>query len=204
MITVDTTNGRVIYNPHFYAQQHFSHFVQVGAKAVNFTTNGLSNLTSAAFKNPNGDIILVTGNANSSATPITVKVGNEMYKATLPANSFTTLQIVTTSTMVQKEKEFKKGIMSALNNARISNSVLSFSLPAQMGAQEMNLTLTDLQGRSVWTGRRAGNALLGSQQAFAIRTERGNLPSGTYFLTAKIKNGAGVVTTVESKVASIN
>ena len=49
MVTVDTTNGKITYNPHFYAQKHFSHYVQVGAKAVNFTTTGISNLTSAAF-----------------------------------------------------------------------------------------------------------------------------------------------------------
>ena len=203
MITVDTTNGKVTYNPYFYAQKHLSHYVQVGAKAVNFTTNGISNLTSAAFLNPNGDIILVMNSTNTAAVALTVKVGTEMYKATLPANSFTTIRIATT-TAVQCPIQLKNDAVFALSNMSIRNSTLFFSLPAGVNAREANLTLADLHGRIVWTARRAGSALQGSRQTFTIRSESGNLRSGSYLLTARIKNEAGAVTTVEGKVATVN
>jgi hypothetical protein len=73
-----------------------------------------------------------------------------------------------------------------------------------MNAMEANLTLSDIQGRTVWTGHRTGSALRGGQQSFAIGTAHGALPSGTYLLSAKIKNVAGAVVAVERKVSTVN
>ena len=66
--------------------KHFGYYVKPGAKAVKYTVNGTSPAKAVAFTNPNGDVILVIGNTNASAFALTVKVGNEMWKATLPPN----------------------------------------------------------------------------------------------------------------------
>ena len=68
----------------------------------------------------------------------------------------------------------------------------------------MNITLRDLQGRTVWTGHRGGNAILGGQQTFMLRREQGGLLSGTYLLTVRIKNSAGTISTVENKVKAVD
>jgi len=203
MVNINSTTGKVTYNPYFYAAKHFSHYVKVGAKAIKFTTNGLSNLVSAAFKNPNGDVIFVTNNTSSSANPITIKVGTKMFQATLPPNSFNTLSIVG-ATSVKPEIQQNSKAMPQLSKLRIRNSTLYFSLSAAVNAREADLILTDLQGRTLWTGHRAGSALLAGQQAFAIRSGQAGLHSGTYLLVAKIRNEAGMVTTVEDKVMAIN
>jgi glucosylceramidase len=202
MININSTTGAVTYNPYFYACKHFGHFVKPNAKAIKFTVNGITNLTSAAFLNPNGDLILVMNSAATAATPLTVKVGNEMYKATLPATSFTTIRIVS-ATAVQG-MQLHGSAMPALSNVRIRNSALYFSLSAAVNAREADFTLTDLQGRTVWTGRRAGSALQGEDQAVAIRTGHGNLRSGAYLLAARIRNGAGAVMMVEKKLVVVN
>jgi hypothetical protein len=82
--------------------------------------------------------------------------------------------------------------------------MLSFSLPAQMGAQEMNIILSDLQGRHVWTGFRGSDAMQDGQQVFAVKPAQGGLRSGNYFLTVKVKDAAGAVTTVEKIVVTVN
>jgi hypothetical protein len=105
---------------------------------------------------------------------------------------------------VQGGLQLQSSAMPALSNVSIRNSTLYFSLSAGVNAREADLTLTDLQGRTVWTGHRTGSALQGNQQAFAVRSERGNLRSGTYLLAARIKNEAGAVTTIEKKVAAVN
>jgi hypothetical protein len=91
-----------------------------------------------------------------------------------------------------------------LSKERICNSMLYFMLSAAVGAQEMNITLSDLHGCALWTGHRGGSAILGGQQTFALHTAQGGLLPGTYLLTVQIKNRAGTVTTVENKVTAVN
>jgi glucosylceramidase len=201
-IQVNSSTKQVSYNPWFWALKHFGHYVQAGAKAVKYTVNGASPAKVVAFSNPNGDVILVLSNANSSAFALTAKVDNTMYKASLPPNSFNTLRIAI-GTAVQ-EKKLEKTAIHAQSTARICNSTLYFTLPAAAGAQELNITLSDMKGRIVWTGRRAGSAILGEHQNFAIQPAQGGLLSGAYLLTVRIKNSTGAVTTIENKVNVVN
>jgi glucosylceramidase len=197
-IRVNSTTKQVTYLPWFYAFKHFAYYVKQGAKAVKYTVNGATLANVVAFTNPNGDIILVMYNINSTPFALTVKVGNTMYKASLPPNSFNTLKIVG-PTAVQDRKQ-EKTALPALNNARICNATLYFTLPAKVDAQEVALTLTDLQGQTIWSGSRTGSALRREEQVFAIRSTH-DLAPGTYLLAAKIKSAAGAVTAVEKKVA---
>jgi glucosylceramidase len=202
MINIDTTNGKVTYNPYFYAAKHFGHYVKVHAKAIKFIVNGLTKLTGAAFRNPDGDIILNVGNANSCATSVITKIGNRMVEVTMPANSFNTLRIVGPTAV--REMGLQTRSAPTLGAARIRGSILHFTVPASLGAQEINLTLTDLQGRIIWTGRIGGAKIRGEQQAVAIRSSHGGLHSGTYILNVKIKNEASAVTMLEQKVSAVN
>ncbi len=204
MITIDTTKtpGVVVYAPEFYACKHYAHYVKPGAYLVKSVVHGtIANISGSAYLNPNGDVIWVV--SSTSANPVTIKVGNEMYKATLPANSFNTLRIVG-ATVVRQEMQQQYFAASALSNVRIRNLTLYFSLSATVNTRQVDFILTDLQGRAVWTGHRAGSALRGGQQAFAVRSGHGDLPSGTYLLVARIRNLAGAVTTFEKKVAAVN
>jgi glucosylceramidase len=202
-ININRSTHVVTYEPHYWADKHISHYVKPGAKAINITTAGTNPGNKVAFLNPNGDIIVCVSNTNGSAFPATIKVGNTMYKATLPANSFNTIRIGT-GTAVRQDIYLKNNATPALSNVSIRNSTLYFSLSSAVNVREADLTLKDLQGRTVWTGHRAGSALQGDQQVFTIRSVHGNLSSGTYLLAARIKNEAGVVTAVEKKVAAVN
>jgi glucosylceramidase len=203
MIQVNSSTRAVTYNPHFWAYKHFGNYVKPGAYAIRRTVTGTGPAKSNAFRNPNGDIVLVISN-NSSAYALTVRIGNTMWRASLPAYSFNTLRIATGTTSAVNERKLENTAMPALSNATIRNSTLYFSLSAAAGAQEMNITLSDLQGRTVWTGHRGGSAILGEQQTFSIRPTKGGLLPGTYLMTARIKNSAGAVTTVENKVTAVN
>jgi glucosylceramidase len=204
MIQVNNSTRAVVYNPHFYAYKHYGYYVKPGAYAIRRTVNGTAPDRAVAFRNPNGDVILVIGNSGAATFALTVRVGNEMWKATLPAASFNTLRIATGNGSAVKEKKVENAALPVLSNARISNSMLYFTVPASTGAQEMNVTLTDLQGRIVWTGQCSGAAMHSGQQSFSIRPKQGGLRSGTYLLNVRIKNSAGAITTVENSVAAVN
>jgi len=197
-IRVNSTTKQVTYDPWYYAYKHFGYYVKVGAKAVKCTTNGASPGKMCAFSNPNGDIILVVENVTSNVFALTTKVGNTMWKVSLPANSFNTVRMALGTAV--KERRLDNVAKPMLSNARIINSRLSFTFPSS-SVREMNVTLTDLEGRTVWTGNRGGNELQGDQQVFRLRSIPGGLHAGTYLLTVKVKNRSGEMSTVENKVS---
>jgi glucosylceramidase len=203
-IQVNSSTKQVTYNPWFYAYKHFGNYVKPGAKAVRYSPIGTIPGKITAFRNPNGDVILVTSNQNASAYSLTVKVGTKMWKATLPPNSFNTLKMATGTTVLAEQRKVAKAAMPMLSNARISNSTLNFTLQEAAGAREMNITLRDLQGRTVWTGHSKSGTILGGQQTFTVKRPQGGLLPGSYLLTVRIKNNAGSITTVENKVTAVN
>ena len=206
MIQVNRNTKKVTYNPYFWAYKHFARYVKPGAKVVRNSSNGANLAKITAFRNPNGDIVLVCSNTGGTNS-LTVKVDNKMWKASLPGNSFNTLFIASGTTPVQERKTAEaaeKCAGLALNDVHINNSTLHFTLSAASVAQDMNITLSDLQGRTVWTGHRGGGAIIAGQQSFAIRPAQGSLLPGTYLLTIDIKNRAGTVTTIENKATVTN
>ena len=200
-INVNTITKVVTYEPHYWAIKHIEHYVKPGAQAINLTVSGTNPGKMAAFKNPNGDIIVVSSNTGSSAYAATIKVGNMMWKASFPANSFNTMQIVS-GTAVRLESRMSG--QPSLNKAHIFNSTLSFKAPASMKAQEIQVTLTDLKGRYVWSGQRDGAEITGEAQSFKVRTAQGTIRPGNYLVTIKIKNADGSVAILDDKVAAVN
>jgi glucosylceramidase len=88
MVTVDPA-GKVTYNPEFYVMKHFAHFVQPGAAYLPVTGHWAS--AAAAFRNPDGSIVLAVQNAMDRAAILTVENGSETSSVTLAPNSFNTL-----------------------------------------------------------------------------------------------------------------
>jgi hypothetical protein len=199
MIQVHSSTRQVTYNPHFWAYKHFGNFVKPGAHTIRRTITGTGPAKSNAFRNPNGDIILVCSNTNSSAYALTVRIGHMRWKARLPGYSMNTLRIATGTAVAVKERKLENTAMPALSKARICNSTLFFTLTAAAGAQEMNIILSDLKGRTLWTGHRGGGGVLGGEQAVAIRPAQGDLLPGTYLLTVRIKDRDGAVIEVGNK-----
>ncbi len=209
MIQVNRNTKKVSYNPYFWAYKHFAHYVKAGAKAVQARANGAGPSKMNAFVNPNGDVILVCANYNSSTFNLTAKVGNKMWKAQLPPNSFNTLKIaIGTSATVPERKTEEPAVShtpASLRNIRVTNSSLHFTLPVTMSpAEEISVVVSDLQGRIVWTGRRKGSAVIGERQSFDIRPSKGSLLPGNYLLTVAVKNRDGTVKVVENVVAVTN
>lgn len=205
-IKVDRNTKKVTYHPYFYAYKHFAHYVKPDAKVVRNTVNGAGPSKLSTFKNPNGDIIVVVSNANGGTYPLTIKVGNRMWKATLPGNSFSTLKINSGTTPVVEERTpVVKNTPSMLSGVLIRNSKLSFTLSSSInGFNAMNVSLRDLQGRCVWTGQRDGSAASGSRYTFPVQSVRNSLIPGTYLLMVRIDQANGMVTTAESKVRVLN
>lgn len=76
----DTANDKLIYESSYYYIGHFSKFVKPGAKRVGcskFTVN----LETVAFKNPDGQIVVIVMNRSEEKIPFTLKTGNGFIEA---------------------------------------------------------------------------------------------------------------------------
>lgn len=205
MIIIDTTNGNVTYEPYYWGAKHLGYYLKVGAKGIKFTSTGVqSGLTSAAFLNPNGDIIFVTGNSVAGANSVAIKVRDTMFNVVLPGNSFNTIMIPNPLPPIGtiQNMPVAGNTSLVLSSANIRNSILYLTLSGAIKMRDADLTLTDLQGRSIWTSHRTG--ALSSRQAIAIRPGQSNLRPGTYLLSVKIKSDAGAVTKAQKKVMAVN
>jgi hypothetical protein len=125
-----------------------------------------------------------------------------MWKASLPGNSFNTLKINIGTTGTVKSAE-KQTVEAMLKNVSMNKSTLAITLSAIKDIQSLSVSLNDLQGRTVWTGNREGNAIGSELQTFKVNSKQQNLSSGTYTLSVHLKNKAGKVSTIEDKVKVI-
>ena len=70
----------------------FSHFVKRGAKAL-ATSSYRSDLTAAAFRNPDGKIIVVVSNSSDTNIQYNLSVFNRLYKVMIAPQSMVTYEI---------------------------------------------------------------------------------------------------------------
>jgi len=89
LVVVDPQKKTYEYTPEFYVMKHFSHFVQPGA--VCLKTSGCENLM--AFKNVNGNIIIVAGNLTDSDESLKIKIEDKIVPIQLKSHSFNTFKI---------------------------------------------------------------------------------------------------------------
>jgi glucosylceramidase len=88
LLVVDTVSKTLTATPAYYVFDHFSHFIARGAKRVKVTSTSLSAL---AFKNPDGSMVTVIRNADSSAKSLAIALGGASYRFTIPGNGFATV-----------------------------------------------------------------------------------------------------------------
>jgi glucosylceramidase len=91
MITITPSSGAIQYNPEFYMMKHFSYYIVPGAVRLKSTPgHATSGISTTAFKNPDGSIVVEIQNYNSTATATVVRVGTQQFTASLPAVSANT------------------------------------------------------------------------------------------------------------------
>lgn len=88
MITIDLETKEVSYEPEFYVMKHFSHFVKSGAKKI--VTKGHWTSNSVVFENPNGEIIVIVGNAMDNDREFTFKHKEINFSTVIKAHSINT------------------------------------------------------------------------------------------------------------------
>ena len=93
MIVVSQSARTVDYTPHYYAAKHFSYYVKPYAHRVKSVDNSGISGQKIAFRNSNGDIIVVMASTDAASRPLIIKLGDQMLQASVPANSINTFRI---------------------------------------------------------------------------------------------------------------
>lgn len=88
LITVNPETKEVKYHPEYYFMKHFSHFVKKGAKKV--VTRGHWTSNSIVFENPDGEIIVIVGNAMDIDREFTFKYKETQFSTNIKAHSINT------------------------------------------------------------------------------------------------------------------
>ncbi|MBN8485037.1 MAG: hypothetical protein J0L50_09680 [Sphingomonadales bacterium] len=89
VVTVDSRTGAVTRNVEYYVLGQVSRFVQPGARAIG-TAGGPAALNHAAFRNPDGSLVLLAHNTARANLPFTVRIGTSRFSATMPGGEVTT------------------------------------------------------------------------------------------------------------------
>jgi glucosylceramidase len=91
MVTVNS-NGTYTKNEDYYAWGHFSKFVAPGAVRVDSTDLGAGSIETAAFRNPDGSIVLVALNSGSGSRTFQVRWNGQGFPYTLGGNAAATFK----------------------------------------------------------------------------------------------------------------
>lgn len=91
MVTVDGNAGTVTYNPEYFVMKHFSRFVDKGA--VRLGLSGPLSGNAVAFRNSNGERVLVVNNPLDSELTVNVRFDEAAGRVALPPESFSTILV---------------------------------------------------------------------------------------------------------------
>lgn len=89
-IMVNTETNEVIYNVSYYYIGHFSRFIKSGAKRILCLNDSDKGIYSVAYKNPDGQIIVVVQNELSRRNRIALAVDGKGMNTVVPPHSITT------------------------------------------------------------------------------------------------------------------
>ena len=89
MVTVDTTQQTVTYNPEFYVMKHLAHFVAPGS--VRLDLQGPWSGNALAFQTPDRSTVVVCANPFSEQAEVVIDVASERFFLRLDARSFNTI-----------------------------------------------------------------------------------------------------------------
>jgi glucosylceramidase len=90
LITVDPKSGTYKYNYEYYLMKHFSRYILPGAKRLHVSGESDDLL---AFKNENGNIVIVVHNGENKEIPRRIKIENEVISLILKPQSFNTIVV---------------------------------------------------------------------------------------------------------------
>jgi glucosylceramidase len=95
LVTIDAKAGTYKLNDDYYLLAHASHFIEPGARRLTTTSFfGYDNLL--AFRNPDGQVIVLLQNDMAEPLRVRMKVGERLVSVQLPADSFNTLRLAAT------------------------------------------------------------------------------------------------------------
>ncbi len=192
MITIDTSAKTVTYTPAFYGVKHWTHYIKLNARRIKLvnSNSSLSGGTSA-YLNPDGTIVLLAGNEATSPYELSIKSGNRVFTATLPATSFNTFVI---SSQVSVFNSGTDGQAWALvSGVRLHNATLIFTINDKIHIDGIEFALKDLKGRTIWSGSRSAADMHRGALQIPIKTRTGRLPSGCYLLEVKIRSAGATM-----------
>jgi len=92
MIMVDTVTKKVTFTPQFYQVRHYG-YAKPGGYVL--PSAGNSNMELIAFRNPDGENVLMVTNKGGE-TAVAINLNGQKIKPTIPANSFNTFRIAGT------------------------------------------------------------------------------------------------------------
>ena len=89
LVQVHSANCTYRYTPEYYAYKHFSHFVEPGSTLLAFypIKDGLQSIV---FQRPDGKRVVICGNTNNEAKPLSIQLGKKYLNINLTAHSFNT------------------------------------------------------------------------------------------------------------------
>ena len=90
IVTVDTQNGDLIFNPPYYYFGHFSRFIKPGAKRIPATSNS-DDFIATAFRNPDGKVTVVVLNLSDAKRNFQVWVDGQAAKYASPPHAIITM-----------------------------------------------------------------------------------------------------------------
>lgn len=94
LFSIDSKTKTVTRNPEYYVMRHYAHYIQPGAKMLE--TTGHFNSMGRAFRNPDGQLVVVVQNALKRELPFEFadpEHADKGIKATLKPRSFNTFVI---------------------------------------------------------------------------------------------------------------
>jgi glucosylceramidase len=92
LVSVDTQRGTYRLTNDYWLMRHMSAYVQRGARFIP-ATSFLGFENQLAFRNPNGDLVMVIQNDLATPHSVGIAIGTKQITPTLPADSFNTIVI---------------------------------------------------------------------------------------------------------------
>lgn len=89
MIRIDSQTKEVIYTPEFYVMKHLSHFVKKGAHKLNVSKGD----NVLAFKNPDGQIVILCANKDAEEHKIKIACKGSVISLKLSPKTFNTITL---------------------------------------------------------------------------------------------------------------
>lgn len=105
-IILDTKNDKLIYNISYYYIGHFSRYIKPGAKRVLCMNDSDKGIYSVAYKNPDGQIVVVVQSELSRRHKLSVTVDGKGINTDVPPHSITTFIVETDKDFIKKNLWF--------------------------------------------------------------------------------------------------